>query len=121
MDAQTSRRSVGLAGSTQAKVFISYARKDISFAEHLRHALRQKGFDAYLDKHDILPGEPWQERLAKLIETADTVLFVVSPQSVESKICDWEINEAERLGKRLLPVVLELPPDEMVPGRLKRL
>jgi WD40 repeat protein len=103
------------------RVFISYSRKDIEAAERLRDRLLAIGYEAYLDKHDILPGEPWQERLAKLIETADTVVFLVSHDSVTSEICDWEVNEAERSSKRILPVVIRDTPAEKIPGRLKRL
>lgn len=103
------------------KVFLSYSRKDLATAERLRDRLIAAGFEAYLDKHDILPGEPWQERLARLIETADTVAFLLSPDSVASPVVDWEVNEAERLAKRILPVVIRDADPEKVPGRLKRL
>src|SRR5262249_50246599 len=82
-------------------VFISYARTDLAAAERLRDSLLARVFGAFLDKHDILPGEPWKERLARLIEQADVVIFLLSPDSVVSTICDWEVNEAERLGKRI--------------------
>ena len=48
-------------------------------------ALAERGFDAFLDKTDIAPGEPWKERLAGLIAAADTVVFTVSPDSVASQ------------------------------------
>src|SRR5262249_24052888 len=35
---------------------------------------------------------------------ADTVVFVLSPTSADSEICCWEVKEAARLGKRILPV-----------------
>ena len=85
----------------KTKVFISYSRKDDSFSETLRDRLLENGFEAYLDRHDILPGEPWKERLGGLIAAADTVVFCMSPNSLGSKMCDWEVNEAERLGKRI--------------------
>ena len=98
----------------------TYSRKDLSVAECLRDALIEAAFEAYLDLHDILPGEPWQERIGKLIETADTTVFALSPNSIASEIVDWEVNEAERLGKRILPVVVhDFAPDQ-VPGRIKR-
>jgi hypothetical protein len=50
-----------------AKVFVSYSRKDLDFAQMLVGALAERGFDAFLDKTDIAPGEPWKERLAALI------------------------------------------------------
>ena len=112
-----------LVGSNerQTRVFISYSRKDSDFAQALREALMERGFEAYLDQHDIAPGEPWRERLSGLISTADTVIFCLSANFVASKICDWEVNEAERLGKRLLPVVPIEPDADKVPQRLKRL
>lgn len=110
-----------LNGKEKASVFISYSRKDAAFAERLRIALDEQGFRAFLDKHDILPGEPWQKRLAGLIATADCVVFLLTPDSVNSPVCDWEVNEAERLGKRILPVVARAPDPDKTPGRLRRL
>ena len=89
------------------EVFISYARVDGEFAEWLRDQLITLGFAAYLDRHDIKPGEPWRERLTALIETADAVLFVLSPSSIQSEACAWEVNEAERLNKRILPSAIK--------------
>jgi hypothetical protein len=48
-------------------------------------------------------------------------VFCLSPHFINSDICDWEVNEAERLGKRLIPVVADVTPNEDVPQRLKRL
>ena len=103
------------------KVFISYSRKDLAFAERLVGALNARGFEAYLDKKDIAPGEPWQDRLAQLIRAADTVVFVITPDSVASPICAWEVEEAERLAKRIVPVVWRTADHAKVPGRLSRL
>ncbi len=102
-------------------VFISYSRKDAAAADRLRGTLGSNGFEVTLDTHDILPGEPWQERLGKLIEKADAVVFLVSPDSIASAVCDQEVNEAERLAKRLIPVVIRDADASAVPGRLKRL
>ena len=92
----------------QLRVFISYSRADSSaFAAKLREKLLENDFEAYLDQHDIAPGEPWQERLSGLITRADTVVFCLSPHFIKSEICGWGVNEAERLGKRLIPVVVK--------------
>jgi formylglycine-generating enzyme required for sulfatase activity len=106
---------------TPLNVFISYSRKDLAAAEHLRAWLIERKVHAYLDTHDILPGEDWQGRIRGLIGRADSVVFLVSPDSVASRMCDWEVNETELLGKRLLPVVIRDANPETVPGRLKRL
>lgn len=104
------------------KVFVSYSRKDTAFAEHLVADLAAEGFEAFLDTKAIGPGEPWQDRLRSLIIKADAIAFVLSPDSVDPKsVCDWELNEAERLQKRIIPVVCRSVPDADVPGRLHRL
>ena len=105
----------------RAKVFVSYSRKDLAFAQMMVGALAERGFDAFLDKTDIAPGEPWKERLAGLIATADTVVFTVSPDSVASTICAWELEESARLGKRIIPVVARRIADADAPPALGRL
>src|SRR6516164_8316751 len=110
-----------IAAAHQAKVFVSYSRKDIAFAQMLVGALAERGFDAFLDKTDIAPGEPWKERLAALIAAADTVAFVASPDSVASEICSWEIEESARLGKRVIPIVARRLADDQAPAALRRL
>ncbi|MEO1610496.1 MAG: toll/interleukin-1 receptor domain-containing protein [Pseudomonadota bacterium] len=111
----------GSAKEQQARVFISYSRRDISIVEPLRNALREAGFDAYLDLHDISPGEDWKDRLGTLIASAEKVVFLISPDSVASDICAWEVDEAERQGKSILPVVVAETEAHSIPGRLARL
>ena len=103
------------------KVFLSYSRKDSDFASELLSGLELLGFDAFLDKQDIAPGEPWEERLGSLIRVADTVVFVVSPNSISSKHCGWEVDETVKTAKRLVPVILSEVPSEQVPAQLRRL
>jgi hypothetical protein len=67
-------------------VFISYSRKDYAFAEKLRVALNDLGFQAYLDKEDILPGEPWRARLEGLILAADAVVLSFLSKATASSI-----------------------------------
>ena len=62
------------------------------------------GFECSIDRHGISGGEDWKRRLGNLISEADTVVFVLSPTSARSEICAWEVEEAARLGKRILPV-----------------
>ena len=86
------------------RVFISYSRDDLNFADQLDAALNACGFECLIDRHDISGGEDWKRRLGNLISEADTVVFVLSPSSAHSPICDWEVEEAARLNKRILPV-----------------
>jgi hypothetical protein len=86
------------------RVFISYSRDDVKFADQLDAALSTYGFECLIDRHGISGGEEWKRSLGSLISDADTVVFVLSPSSARSEICDWEVEEAARLNKRILPV-----------------
>ena len=104
------------------KVFISYSRKDsTAFADELLAGLEAAGFAPFLDRHDIVPGEPWEARLGGLIEQSDTVVFVVSPEAVKSPQCTWEVDRTIELSKRLLPVIFKWVPDDHIPEKLRRL
>lgn len=86
------------ADQHKIKVFISYSRVHVAFAEKLRSALVGRGFEAYLDKEDILAGERWRARIDGLILAADAIVFVMSPSSVASEICQlggWTGTRAE--------------------------
>ncbi len=107
--------------ASKLKVFLSYSRKDAAFAQELLTSLELLGFDAYLDKDDIAPGEPWEERLANLIRQADTVVFVISPNSLASGHCAWEVEQTGNSGKRLVPVIQAEVPNESIPDRLRKL
>jgi hypothetical protein len=86
------------------RVFISYSRDDLHFADQLDAALNACGFECTIDRHGISGGEEWKRRLGSLISEADTVVFVLSPTSARSPVCVWEVEEATRLGKRILPI-----------------
>ncbi len=107
------------AGERKTNVFISYSRRDSEAADRLHAALTAEGLNPYLDKHDIAAGEDWKARLGGLIEAADTMVFLISPDSIASSVCDWEINHAELMGKRIIPVLAREA--DNVPERLQRL
>src|SRR6266567_3311042 len=90
----------------ELKVFISYSRRDSSeFSDELVAGLELAGFAPFLDRHDIAPGEDWETRLSGLIEQADTVVYVVSPEAIKSERCRWEVDRTLALSKRLVPVI----------------
>jgi hypothetical protein len=102
-------------------VFISYSRDDLGFADQLEEALKITGFSTTLDRHGISGGEDWQGRLGALIRDADTVVFVLSPASAKSEICAWEVAEAVRLNKRILPVLPRSLDGQTAPKQLAQL
>src|SRR5262245_52463308 len=110
------------AGATgKLSVFISYSRDDLAFADQLDAALGLYGFATTLDRHGISVGEEWKRRLGNLIRDADTVVFVLSTSSARSEICGWEVEEAARLGKRIIPVICHPLHDATPPPHLTQL
>jgi hypothetical protein len=102
-------------------VFISYSRDDVGFADQLEEALKITGFSPTLDRHGISGGEGWKVRLGALIRDADTVVFVLSPASAKSETCAWEVAEAVRLNKRILPVLPRSLNGQSAPKQLAQL
>lgn len=96
--------ATGDPANGRMKVFVSYSRADVAFADELLAELEDRGFDAILDRHDIDPGEAWKSRLGALLLSADAVVFVLTEKSAGSPICAWEVDEARRLAKRIVPV-----------------
>jgi hypothetical protein len=70
----------------KAKIFISYSRKDMPFADRIEAALKARGFEPLIDRTEIYAFEDWWKRIEALIGRADTVVFVVSPDAVASDV-----------------------------------
>jgi len=101
-------------------VFISYSREDLHFAGQLKRVLDFSGFESFMDL-DIPGGEVWKRHIGKQISRADTVVFVLSPKSAGSEFCNWEADRANRLKKRILPIICQPLEGVEAPDRLKNL
>lgn len=53
-----------------------------------------------------MPGEEWWARLRELMGKADAIVFVLSTNSVASKVCKEEVDFGSGLNKRIFPVVI---------------
>jgi len=118
-DTPPQARSSDAPDGSKLRVFISYSRDDLAFADQLHAALNTYGFDSVIDRHGISGGEDWKRRLSNLISEADTVVFVLSPTSARSPICAWEVGEATRLSKRILPIIWRPLEDASPPSLLR--
>lgn len=95
----------GFAADNRIRVFVSHARADTGFADQIGAFLHNAGFQPLLDRYEA-GGAGWEERLGRLIEDADALVLVLTADSANSDLCVWEVEAAQRLGKR---VVLVLP------------
>lgn len=77
------------------------------------------------DPHNVSAGisaeDEWWKRLQEMIAAADVMVFLVSPDSAESKVCDEEIAYARALGKRIIAVMARPVDFAKAPPRLAAL
>ena len=102
-----------------ADVFISYSRRDSLFVERLAAAVEGRGKAVWLDTEGIEAGEVFPIALRRAIEGSDAFVFVITPDSVASQFCEQEIEHAQTLGKRILPVLRSKVPDEGLPAEVR--
>src|SRR2546421_728330 len=92
--------------SRRPSVFMCYSRSDIEFVSALDAKLRDANVDVSVDlRFQITPD--YRRELFERILSADTLLFVISPRSVESEHCSEELKYAIDHNKRLLAVMHE--------------
>jgi len=90
-------------------VFISYSKKDITFARHLRNLLQDAGFVVWMDETRLVPSERWWPTIERNIITCKAFIVIMSPNSKESDWVEREILVAEDSDHRkpIFPVLLE--------------
>jgi TIR domain len=110
-------------GETQPaiKVFVSYSRADLAFADKLVAALEAHGIAVRIDRRDLPFARVWQDELIEMVRWADTVLFIISPDSVGAQWCEWEIGQVVKYQKRLGPIVYRPVEKDRIPEELSKL
>lgn len=94
---------------SQGSVFISYSRKDKPFVQKLNDALDGAGVQAWVDWEGIELASDWMQTITNAIQTHDTFIFVISPDSINSKVCAEELELGLKLNKKLIPVLYREP------------
>lgn len=67
------------------RVFISYSPEDRESAQRLALALREAGVDTWLDVNNLLPGQRWQEEIARAIRSSSVFLLLLSSTSFKKR------------------------------------
>jgi len=67
------------------KIFIAYVQEDAAAAERLFDDLENSGFDPWLDRRKLLPGQNWPRSIEEAIDTSDFFLACFSHRSVKKK------------------------------------
>ena len=85
---------------------MSYSRKDKGFVKNIYNALNSDQRHIWVDWEDIPPSNDWLNEIHKGIEQSDVFLFILSPDSIKSEVCNWEVDHAVKNGKRIIPCVV---------------
>ena len=110
-------------------VFLSHSSPDKPTVEEIARRLKREGIEPFLDKWNLIPGDPWQEALEEaLINSAACAVFVgsggFSPwQHEELRAAIENRVSGSRGGYRIIPVLLpgaSRPAEEGLPRFLLR-
>lgn len=91
--------------SPYSDVFISYSRQDKEFARRLFKALENTGRKSWIDWDGLSAGSNWWSGIQKGIESAHNFVFLITPSSLCSPVCQLEIAHARSNGKRIVPII----------------
>lgn len=90
----------------QRRVFVSYRRTESrAVAVQLHDELSARGFDVFLDTHDIRPGNPFQEMLWHRLVDCDVVIMLDTPDYFRSKWTSQELGRSLTKGIQILRLV----------------
>ncbi len=67
------------------RVFIAYVLEDLDAAERLYDDFRRHGFDAWLDRKKLLPGQNWPRAIQQAIEVSDFFVACLSHKAIRKK------------------------------------
>ncbi len=91
------------------RLFISHSSKDNIQALAFQRWLMGKGWgedDVFIDLHDMQAGEKWRETLVKTNVACDALLFLASPEALDSGECMREVRRAEDDRKDVIVAIL---------------
>jgi hypothetical protein len=67
------------------KIFISYATEDVKTAEKLFDFLSIRGYEPWMDKKKVLPGQAWDTEIKTALKKANFVIILLSQTSVSKR------------------------------------
>ena len=97
-------------------VFLAYVSEDAEKVERLSVILERTGFDPWMDRRKLLPGQNWPRAIERAIENADFFVACLSRHSVNKRSCfQGEMRFALDCARRV-------PFDQVyfVPARLEK-
>lgn len=106
-------------------VFVSHYHEDEENIKKLKDLLSDdyciKNYSVTTDKYNEAENEEYikYEYLKPLINQSSTLICLIGPETHDSEWVDWEIREAEKLGKQIIGVYIQGAKDSDVPLALE--
>lgn len=102
----TPERALPLAstahGAPAPLIFLSYSRKDSALVDRLELALRQAGYNPWVDRSELVGGQAWTAEINQALALCAAVVVVVSPDALRSVEVRREYTHALNAGKPVL-------------------
>ena len=111
--------SIKNGNNLMTQVFISYSERDRETMEKIRNSLRRESLTVWTNTTDVQTGEDFQSAIDRGIEQTDNLVYLVSPDSVQSEFVRKELEYAVSLHKRLIPILVRETPPESIPKALQ--
>jgi hypothetical protein len=89
------------------RLMISYSRSQTPFVNRFYQDLSNAGYSIWLDYRSIVPARPWLDQIHDGIDWADTLLLVISAESIASTHVLEEWEYALRKEKRVILVIFD--------------
>ncbi|MEM7771421.1 MAG: toll/interleukin-1 receptor domain-containing protein [Cyanobacteria bacterium P01_A01_bin.37] len=98
--------SIKNANNLMTQVFIAHAEDDTAVMAKVRRSLWREGITVWTSDTDIQTGEEFQQSIERGIEQADNLVYLLSPNAVQSAYCQQELDYALSLNKRIIPILV---------------
>jgi hypothetical protein len=86
------------------QVFLAYAAEDAARVERLFEDLHRQGFEPWMDRRKLLPGQNWPRAIERAIDVSSYFIACLSAQSV-SKVGNFHAEMRYALGcARRMPI-----------------
>jgi hypothetical protein len=86
-------------------IFVTYSHHDRSFATRLADDLEKLGAAIWMDVKNIPYGDKWRNSVQRALQKCDTMLVVISPESMQSDQVEAEWGYFLDNKKRIIPLV----------------
>ena len=101
----TGRPQAELHDAPPPSCYISHAQDGIGYANALARELHTSGVRVYFDIFDLRPGDNWVEKIRDMVQRADALIYLVTPDALHSDVMRSELEFAESHRSRIIPIV----------------